>query len=116
MDDIKDQMNAGLGAINDRLDRMPTSELLTVHLQAWEQQLLLVRSDVKRVENSATKEIQKVVQDAEKGRRVLHEKVDGQQRDATAAKRWAISAAIAGGGAILGFVTLILTVAEGGVA
>lgn len=113
MDDIKDQMISGLTAINERLDRMPTSELLTVHLKAWEQQLSNVRDDVRRVEQKTREEIQRVEQEADRGRRVLHEKFENQQREAANAKRWAIGALIAGSGAVIAFVSVIVNIAGG---
>lgn len=113
MEDIRSQLNEGLKQINERLDRMPTSELLTVHLRAWEGQLAAAREETRRVESTALREIKRVEDESSLGRKALHAKLETQQNEAQTSRRWAIGAAITGAGCIIAFVGLILNAAGG---
>lgn len=45
MDDMRDEMRSGFAQINSRFDKVPTSELLMAHPNAWQQQLDHVRGE-----------------------------------------------------------------------
>lgn len=93
-DDLRDEMRAGFQSIGQRLDKMPTSDLLLAHMATWDTQLRAIREDVdeaRRGNVTLESKIEKTATD-------LRAEIKEVQRDSTAAKRWAVGAIISGSG------------------
>lgn len=94
IDDVRDEVRAGITGINERLDRMPTNELLTAYLastngqvEGLRGQLTELKTHVAGVETS------------------LRAEIDAQEKKTIDAKRWAIGALLSAGGLVLGVLT-----------
>lgn len=85
LDALTDEVRTGNRGLNERLDRMPTSELLTAYLSKTDADVRAVKEDVDELKSSLA----------------------ALQRQLVEARRWAIGAAISVGGLLLGAVPLI---------
>ena len=94
IDDIRDEFREGLKGLNERLDRMPTNDLLTAYLASTNGQVEGLRTGLS--------ELKAHVATVESG---LRAEIDAQEKKAIDAKRWAIGALLSAGGLVLGVLT-----------
>lgn len=96
LDALTDEVRTGYRGLNERLDRMPTSELLTAYLDKVDTDVRSLKEDVLEVKDN----VRTIEQQAKNDVAALEKKI-------TEAKRWAIGALISGGGLLVAVVQLI---------
>lgn len=102
LDDLRDELRTGMKGLNERLDRMPTSELMTAYLAKTDTEITSLRDDVIEL----TKALSRERSERESGDKDI-------VAEAATAKRWAVGVAISGAVAVIGFVGFLLQVAGG---
>ncbi|KQP81563.1 hypothetical protein [Aeromicrobium sp. Leaf291] len=126
------EMRAGFARMEERLGRVPTTEVLSAHLGSWERALAGVQSAQRDADLRHAEQLQKLERDhlaainelradGERGRGVLHTKLEAldgkvtrelKERDAEAkaTRRWAIGAALTAVGLLIAVLGLIVNV------
>lgn len=88
MDSITDELRSSFRAMNERLDKMPTNDLLVSYLTARDQRVTYIEQDVAK----------------------LDARIDGVTKDLVAQRRWLVGTAIAALGVMVALVTLLRSV------
>lgn len=101
VDALTDEVRAGIRGLNERLDRMPTSELLTAYLAKTDAEVAAVKEDVAETRADLA------------GFKVwVREEFGALEKRITEGKRWAIGALISSGGLLVAVVGLIRSFAS----
>lgn len=98
IDEISARMDAGFSALHERLDKMPTSELLMAHLSKSEAEMRALRADIEEA-REATSQLRA---EMFKGDSELSQRVETVRTETANARRWSIGVAISVGTLVLG--------------
>lgn len=89
IDDLRDEVRAGNRGINERLDKMPTNEMLLLYLAKTDSELATVKGNVDEIKVE----------------------LDGFKKQIADARRWGIGALISAGGLIVAALGLARSIA-----
>lgn len=107
-DDLVSEMRSGFQSLGQRLDKMPTNELLLAHMATWDTQLRGVREDVdesrtavSRVDSKVDKTTVELRAEIAKATVETRAEIKEARTESTSAKRWGISAVISAAGLLV---------------
>lgn len=112
VDALKEEMREGIRGLNERLDKMPTSQLLTAYLAKTDADVRAVDTKVDAVKADVVdleRQVETSVADLE---RQVVSAVSALEKKITDGRRWAIGALISSGGLLVAVVGLIRTFAS----
>lgn len=106
IDELRDEFRDGMKSLNERLDRMPTSELLTAYLAKSDSEMRGMREDIDEVRKTDAILDAKV----DKVNTELRGEIKDARKEAAEAKRFGMQIAVAGGGLLLALVGFLLRI------
>lgn len=112
VDDMRSETRQSFEQLGKRLDRMPTTELLSTHLQMQAQQVDSVRGELKRVEKDLREDLVRVEKDANDRANRIEGQLDAFKTKLEAGRRWQIGTALAVASVLIGLGGFILTAAR----
>ncbi len=107
VDDVRDEVRALARSLNERLDKVPTTDLLTAYLAKTDAEVAEMKRQAQEAKDEgARRDAELRVEIQERDAKLREEIAIGQAR-AQEAKRWALSASIAVGGLVVSVVGLL---------
>lgn len=107
MDDFRDEFRTALKGIIERLDKVPTTDLLTAYLAKTDGEVAALKREIREVKDEHAKDEAELRAEIAKSNSELKTEIQASQTRAQEAKRWAVGVAISGGGLLVAVVGVL---------